>query len=511
VTDRPLISLTMIVKNEEANIARVLKNARGVADELVVVDTGSTDRTVELARAHGARVFFFEWIDDFAAARNFALDCATGQWALILDGDDVLIERYPGAVRAEVTAQPEQVCFLRAAVRSPRADGAGESVFGSRRILRRLPEIRWRNRVHEIVEHATAESAEIEAGCRSMEIEHVGYVDVRHRQAEKKGQRNLRILKRMLESTPDDARWPFYLAKEHASAGHHTTALRLIRRAIRRFQGTVRPDFEGAMRCLAMRQALALGQPALAVRLGLPSVRAYAYSELCYLLGCAYARLGDRVQAERFLQLAITLRGRAAEFQSEVGAGSWKATIELGSLAWNAGERELALERTRRAYEWAPDQPLTNLALGQMLLALGSAAEAEPLLRRAVELGPRLVDAHLRLSQALAALGRQQEAHDHLDSLTRETPEEPKYWLWLADLLQSLGEDVACVDLLGRAIARHSRVASIYERLGGSLHRLERFEDALNAFALAAALDPTSVTARAGVLKTQVALARAAA
>src|SRR5262245_58295328 len=78
--ERPLLSLTMIVRNEEEHLDRCLASVREVADELIVVDTGSTDRTVEIARAHGARVYFFELCDDFAAARNVALRHATGHW-----------------------------------------------------------------------------------------------------------------------------------------------------------------------------------------------------------------------------------------------------------------------------------------------------------------------------------------------------------------------------------------------------------------------------------------------
>jgi tetratricopeptide (TPR) repeat protein len=511
VSDRPLISLTMIVKNEEANLARVLESARDIADELVVVDTGSTDRTVEIARAHGAKVCHFAWIDDFSAARNFAIEQASGDWILILDGDDVALETAPGALRAEVAAQPADVFFLRVPVRSPRADAQGFTVIGSRRVFRRCPEIRWHNAIHEVLNHASLEHTPIEVGSASLTIDHVGYLDMKHRRAERKNQRNLRILKQVLAANPNDARWPYYLAKEHASAGHHATALKIIRRALRSYGGGIRPDFEGAMRCLAMNVALTLGKPSLAVELGLPSVSSYAYSELCYTLGRAYAALGDAAQAERYFRLAIALRGRAAEFQKEAGAGSWKAMIELGFLAWNAGERDLALERWRSAYDWAPDQALTNLALGQGLLATGAGAEAEPLLRRATELAPSLADAHLRLGQALVALGRRQEAYDHLERLTREQPEDPRYWIWLADLLLALGEDPACADLLGRAIARHDRVAPIYERLGLSLHRLGRLEDALNAFALAATFDPASTTARAAFVQTQAALARAAA
>src|SRR4051795_4992140 len=80
----------MIVKNEQENLPACLESVRGLFDEIVVVDTGSTDRTMEIARELGARVFDFIWVNDFAAARNAALARATGDYAFWLDADDVL-------------------------------------------------------------------------------------------------------------------------------------------------------------------------------------------------------------------------------------------------------------------------------------------------------------------------------------------------------------------------------------------------------------------------------------
>ena len=84
------MSLTMIVRDEEGNIGNCLESVRGLFDEIVVLDTGSKDRTIEIARSYGARVFDFVWVDDFAAARNAALARATGDYAFWLDADDVL-------------------------------------------------------------------------------------------------------------------------------------------------------------------------------------------------------------------------------------------------------------------------------------------------------------------------------------------------------------------------------------------------------------------------------------
>ena len=82
------LSQCMIVKNEETNIERALSWGKDIVHEQIVVDTGSTDRTVELARAMGAKVYDFEWIDDFAAAKNYAISKASGEWIAFLDADE---------------------------------------------------------------------------------------------------------------------------------------------------------------------------------------------------------------------------------------------------------------------------------------------------------------------------------------------------------------------------------------------------------------------------------------
>ena len=87
---KPRLSVCMIVKNEERFLSQCLASVKNIADELFVIDTGSTDRTVEIAREHGAQVGHFEWCDDFAVARNASIAPATGDWILFLDADEEL-------------------------------------------------------------------------------------------------------------------------------------------------------------------------------------------------------------------------------------------------------------------------------------------------------------------------------------------------------------------------------------------------------------------------------------
>ncbi|MDD2889882.1 MAG: glycosyltransferase family 2 protein, partial [bacterium] len=86
------ISLCMIVKDEEKNLPRCLDSFKDLVDEIIVVDTGSTDKTVEIAKSYGAKVYYFKWCDDFSAARNESLKYVTKEWILIIDADEYIDE-----------------------------------------------------------------------------------------------------------------------------------------------------------------------------------------------------------------------------------------------------------------------------------------------------------------------------------------------------------------------------------------------------------------------------------
>ena len=90
---RIMISLCMITRDEEQFLPRCLSSVRGLVDEIVVVDTGSVDRTIGLARSFEARIYNFEWIDNFSAARNFSLSKANEDWIFSLDADEIISER----------------------------------------------------------------------------------------------------------------------------------------------------------------------------------------------------------------------------------------------------------------------------------------------------------------------------------------------------------------------------------------------------------------------------------
>ena len=129
----PLLSLAMIVRDEASDLPRCLDSARGMVDEMVVVDTGSADATRDVAAAAGALVHDVPWRDDFAAARNASLDLCRGRWVLVLDADEVLAPSSAGLLRAWVEAHDGGRCA--SCVRSrpsppPRGCGGGSGWRG---------------------------------------------------------------------------------------------------------------------------------------------------------------------------------------------------------------------------------------------------------------------------------------------------------------------------------------------------------------------------------------------
>lgn len=204
---RAKVSLTMIVRNEEANLPACLASAQGLFDEVVVVDTGSTDRTAEIARSFGARVFDFVWVDDFAAARNAALARATGDFAFWLDADDVIDPPEREKLKAVLGRLGEggEAAYVVRCACDPDSDGGGATVVDHIRLFPVRGDVRWSYRVHEQILPALR-VAGVPVKWTDVVVRHTGYTDRALRR--RKLERDEGILRGELEERPDD---PFVL------------------------------------------------------------------------------------------------------------------------------------------------------------------------------------------------------------------------------------------------------------------------------------------------------------
>jgi tetratricopeptide (TPR) repeat protein len=202
------LALVMIVRNEARCIQRCLDSVRGLVDQMVVLDTGSTDATVSLAQMAGAEVSHFSWVDDFAAARNAALALSRCDWNLVLDADEALLQG-PRTAQALLALRASTPDFVgRIAVRSSfegGPDGAAQTTDSW--LSRVLPRgARFEGVVHEQV-----------AGVwprRDLDMiaDHDGYLPA---QMQAKGGRNARLLEAALARQPDEPYLLYQLGKDH--------------------------------------------------------------------------------------------------------------------------------------------------------------------------------------------------------------------------------------------------------------------------------------------------------
>lgn len=203
------LSQCMIVKNEEKNIRRALEWGKATVFEQIVVDTGSDDRTVEIARELGATVFQFPWIDDFSAAKNFAINKAKGDWIVFLDADEYY-KTESAAKIIPILKQIENGYYETAkphAVRSSliNLDDQGQviSTGTQERIFRNISILRYHNRIHESLYISDGSELVIVDASKELSIYHTGYTRQVYQETGKR-ERNIRILQREVEECPDN-------------------------------------------------------------------------------------------------------------------------------------------------------------------------------------------------------------------------------------------------------------------------------------------------------------------
>lgn len=215
------VSLCLIVKNEETNVKACIEPLRALVDEIVVIDTGSTDATKSIARDLGARVFDFAWCDDFAAARNEWSKHATGDFILMLDADDRVSQSEIEKLRVLLERVEDGACYMMTCVCLTIDGGVGCEVEQVR-LYPNKPEHRWKHRVHEqITESLFATGVKLEK--TDIRVVHTGYL--REEMVEKKSERNLRLVEMDCADHPTSPFAHFNRASMLVDIGRHDEAI----------------------------------------------------------------------------------------------------------------------------------------------------------------------------------------------------------------------------------------------------------------------------------------------
>jgi len=233
------ISLCMIVRDEEKVLRRCLSSIKDAVDEIIIVDTGSTDATKEIAGEFTGKIFDFEWIDDFSAARNFAFSKATSDYQMWLDADDV----FPQKSREQLIALKDTLCPSTDIVTMKyvlSTDASGNPTFAStrERLFKRENDVRWQDPVHEFIQMKG----------------NIFYSDIAILHAKPPGtdtgDRNLQIYTRHEGTNPFTPRQMYYFARELKDHGMYAKAVYYFERFLQEGGGWVEDNI-GACHALA--------------------------------------------------------------------------------------------------------------------------------------------------------------------------------------------------------------------------------------------------------------------
>jgi len=424
----PRLSLCMIVRDEEERLGECLDTVRGLVDEIVVVDTGSTDRTVELAEKYGARIGHFAWCDDFAAARNESLKLATGDWIMWLDADDRLPVEHHGEIRRLLSEGRDRAYFFVL------DDRGYESVSCLQmRLFPNLDGVTFEMPIHEQVTPSLARLG-IDTVSTDIAVVHTGYTTPEV--VSEKKQRYLGIMERWLEEHPGD-----YIVRSHVALTHHTTGS--LQTALEHYRFIVEEST-----CLADHNYV-------------------VYTTALLFLGRTLSKLGDHQQALEWMQRA-----------EEVDAAY---VLTRFSLA----EEHLALERPEQSLEYARsvlegESQLTFFPIDQRELSYSSLClcgrahlqldQMEPAaecFRRAAEVPvPRRSEALGSLSELLKAQGDAEGAMAALRQARQIDPDHPKHVFNMGMLHLGAGDVPAATRAFEQVLEREADNAPALLNLG---------------------------------------------
>ncbi|WP_259313393.1 glycosyltransferase [Capillimicrobium parvum] len=346
------LSLCMIVKDEEAMLGQCLAAVRDHVDEIVVVDTGSTDRTIEIAREFGATVLEREWIGDFSAARNVSFDAAAGDWLLFLDADEVLVDGDGPRLRELCGRTWREAFYVTETNHTGNLEDGTAVTHNALRLFRNRPEYRFEGRIHEQIAHRLPGFLPERFESTNVRIEHYGYLGA-VRDAKEKSRRNIELLERQVAEGLDSPFLHFNLGSEHAAAGDSEAALAAFTKAWDMVRDDPAKTAYGFLPSLSSRLIKAMrlcGQDAAALARG-EEVLAFlpGFTDVVFEQALAARALGDGDRAAELLETCLEWGDAPSGYSATVGCGTFLALSALGDLRREQGRLDDAEPLLHRA------------------------------------------------------------------------------------------------------------------------------------------------------------------
>jgi len=485
----PAISACMIVKNEEKMLPGCLKSIQKYVDEIVIVDTGSTDRTVEIAASFGARIYYHLWENNFSKHRNQSFGYARGDWILYIDADEELMpgsgEMLQNAIQAD-----EDVDAISVTLECIFDKGGSFAYNNAIRVFRNHRGLHYAGRVHNYIVGVK------KVVCEPIRLFHHGYALDKNTMKEK-FERTTSLLKKDIAENPDDPRPRHFLAAAYLSERLYLEAATEASEAIRLYekQNNRSNNYLWSLYIAASAQ-FSLGDIEKSASFSQKGIQTFPHHmDAHYMMALvAYVRKDrDLFEAHmaRYLKAKRVFEEKPEAFGELVHntfGSEWFLYLYRGFFLLDSGNHRAADAEFKTARGKCPQLSVYHSKLGSYYKATGLDSKAEKHYLEALALNPQDPDTLWGLSELYETTGRAKDQKDCLDRLLAVDPDFPNARFNLGLVLMSTG-DLSTAASIFTAIRRaqpDNRRAKINEAL--CMRGLENYRDAIR---LSEKIEPT--------------------
>ncbi|WP_426351234.1 tetratricopeptide repeat-containing glycosyltransferase family 2 protein [Alloiococcus sp. CFN-8] len=356
------ISLCMIVKNEEEYLPQCLESAQGIVEEIILVDTGSTDRTVEIAETFGAKVYHYPWNNNFSEARNFSLEKATKNWIFILDGDDVIFPEDQKILKSFLEKPLSKDYIYNFETLSYHGDTPDENNVTINLNPRLFPNhlgIHYEGEVHNQLIYPENMQNII---FSSTKVHHYGYLD-KVIKGKNKSNRTMNLILEQLKNDPQNPFANFNLGTEYSNLNKNKDALDCFYKAFDSFQPDLGYSYILILRIIILNYREKNYENALRfIEIGLKHYPKAA--DIHFYKALIYKTLAMPLSQLDALEKALEIGESPSPLKFFYGTGTFKAACEIGTLLISLKEYDKAYSFLVKALQYNPRfyNPLYDIA-----------------------------------------------------------------------------------------------------------------------------------------------------
>ncbi|MDR4509103.1 MAG: glycosyltransferase [Candidatus Brocadiaceae bacterium] len=436
--DRPTLSACMIVKNEEKFLAQCLESVKNAVDEIIVVDTGSTDRTVEIAQSFGAKLYHHPWRNNFSEARNYSLGYATGDWILQIDADEELEQEDIPELHKTIKENPNNAVYI--AIYSELRSGQSKHYFAR---LYRRGKACYEGIVHnQLVFQGRASTSEIR-------LYHYGY-NLSEDEMVKKYKRTGDLLRKQIEENPEDIFSLANLVRNYRNERNYEKVVEIG-------EGVLNMKFDDDSSTKNQLQRISID-----LAYGLLDLKQLDRAEeICkmalkanphfldtnYLLGNILEKKNNYEEAIKFYKNYLVIKEKQKSEHDfnllivDTYEYEYRVYANMGACFENLGRNDEAEVSYKKSIEYNNKESLPYRNLTHLYLSQNKYSQAESIANIAVGLSVADKLTYLFLGKAQIMLGKREKAIDTYKQLIRKEGKDVSAYICLIDVLADTNQN----------------------------------------------------------------------